>query len=110
MLNQWCVRDHLAVRFIMRWFREICKVPEGKFKLYLNIHSGQADSAIKTFWSNVTGLPISQFGKSYIKREGTGHRKNVLYNGTVRINICDRDLFHRIQGWIAGFVQKNLGR
>ena len=94
------------VRLIMRWFREFCEVPEEKFKAYLNIHSGQVDQSIKEFWSKVTGIPVSQFGKSYIKKEGTGHRKNVLYNGTIRISICNRNLFHKIQGWIEGFNQK----
>lgn len=101
--------DPNIIRFMMRWFREICRVPDGKFKMYLNIHSGQNDSAIKAFWSEVTGVAVSQFGKSYVKREGTGHRKNILYNGTIRVTICNRDLFHRIQGWIEGFAQRISG-
>ena len=101
--------DPNAVRLAMRWFREICRVPNEKFKLYLNIHSGQNDAAMKTFWSRITGVSLSQFGKSYVKKEGTGHRKNVLYQGTIRINICDRNLFHTIQGWIEGLAQKISG-
>ena len=92
------------VRFMMRWFRVYRHVPEHKFKAYLNIHSGQDDAAIKAFWSDVTGIPLAQFGKSYVKREGTGHRKNFLYRGTIRIAICNRDLLHTILGWVEGFV------
>jgi hypothetical protein len=50
----------------------------------------------------VTGIPIAQFGRSHIKREGSGHRKNVLYKGTVKINIFDKNLLHKILGWIEG--------
>ncbi len=101
--------DPHAVRFMMKWFREFCGVPGEKFKAYLNIHSGQNNEAIKRYWSDVTDIPVVQFGKSYIKKEGTGHRKNILYNGTIRISICNRDLFHKVQGWIEGFNQRIFG-
>ncbi len=101
--------DPQMVRFMMKWFREICHVPEGKLKAYLNIHSGQNDRAVKMFWSKVTGLPLSQFGKSYVKKEGTGHRTNRLYDGTIKINICDKNLLHTIQGWIEGYAQLVCG-
>ena len=51
-------------------------------------------------------IPIPQFGKSYIKREGTGHRKNILYNGTIKIEVCDKNLLHKILGWIGGAIKK----
>ncbi len=92
--------DPELIRFIMRWFREIFNVPDEKFKIYLNIHSGQDDIKIKKFWADIIKLPVSQFGKSYIKKEGTGHRKNILYNGTIKVQICDKNLLHRIIGWI----------
>ena len=94
---------------MMKWFREICSIPEEKFKAYLNIHSGQNDELVKAFWAQVTGLPRSQFGKSYVKKEGTGHRKNLLYHGTIKIQICDQDLLHTIHGWIEGFCENDFG-
>ena len=30
--------DPVMVRLIMKWFREICKVPENKFRICLHIH------------------------------------------------------------------------
>ena len=105
----FCNSDPLMVRFMMGWFREQCRVPEGKFKAYLNIHSGQDDIAIKTFWSGVTGLPLDRFGKSYVKQEGTGHRKNILYHGTIRITISNCNLLHTICGWIEGFTEQHTG-
>ena len=101
--------DPQIAHLMMKWFREVCHVPEGKFKAYLNIHSGQDDQVIKAFWSKIIDLPLSRFGKSYVKQEGTGHRKNTLYQGTIRINICNRDLLHRIHGWIEGYAQLVCG-
>ena len=97
--------DSKLVRFMMGWFREFCKVPEEKFKARLHIHSGQDDLSIKRFWSGVTGISVSRFGKSYIKREGTGHRKNILYQGTIQVVVGNKNLLYKILGWIEGFSQ-----
>ena len=98
--------DPELIRFMMRWFRRICGVSDNRFKVHLNIHSGQNENEIKKFWSKVIGLPVSQFGKSYIKKEGTGYRKNILYNGTIKISICDKNLLYKVLGWIEGVVKK----
>ena len=97
------------VCFMMRWFREVCGVPEKKFRAQIHLHTGQDEQAIKHFWSQVTNIPLSQFGKSYVKREGTGHRKNILYKGTIHIRIHHSDLLQRIHGWIEGFSELTCG-
>ncbi len=101
--------DARLVAFVMKWFRECCGIPEKKFKAYLHLHSGQDEMSMKTFWSHVTGLPLSQFGKSYVKKEGTGHRKNILYHGTIRISICDTNLLWKIRSWIESYCDTILG-
>ena len=91
------------IKYMMRWFREVCHVPESQFRVQLHFHSGQDEAQMKQFWAGITGISISQFGKSFIKSEGTGHRKNVLYNGTIKITICDVRLLRKILGWIEYF-------
>ena len=91
------------IKFMMRWFREVCHVPESKFRVQLHLHSGQDEAQMKQFWAGITGISLSQFGKSFIKSEGTGHRKKVLYNGTIKITICDVRLLRKILGWIEYF-------
>ncbi len=99
--------DPGLIKFMMRWFRDICHVPESKFRAQVNIHSGQNELGIKQFWSEITGIPLSQFRKTYVKEEGTGHRKNILYNGTLRVVICDVRLLRKILGWIEYFGMDN---
>lgn len=96
--------DPKLIKFIMAWFRKVCLVPEEKFKVYLHLHSGQDELRSKMFWSEITGVPLSQFGKSYIKKEGSGHKKNILYHGTAKIGIYNKDLLYRILGWIEAIA------
>jgi transposase len=100
--------DPKLIKFMMRWFKEICQVSDDKFRAQVHIHSGQNELEIKQFWSKITGIPLSKFQKTYIKEEGTGHRKNVLYNGTLRVIICDSHLLRKILGWIEYFGMGNF--
>jgi hypothetical protein len=96
--------DPNIIKFLLKWLRVYCKVADNKMRPHLNLHSGQNENKIKEYWSDVIKLPKEQFGKSYIKKEGTGHRKNILYNGTMRIDISNSDLLYRVLGWIDGVV------
>jgi len=99
--------DPNLIKFMMRWFRKICQVPDDKFSAQVHIHSGQNELEIKKFWSKITGIPLSKFQKTHVKEEGTGHRKNILYNGTLRVVICDVRLLRKILGWIEYFGMDN---
>ena len=91
--------DPKLIKLMMVWFRKVCCISDSKFRTQLHLHSGQNENQIKKFWSKITGIPINQSHKSYIKKEGSGHRKNKLYNGTIRVSVSDSNLLHRIQGW-----------
>ena len=96
--------DPNIIEFLIEWLRRYCDIKDSKFKPHLNLHSGQNENEIKEFWSKIIKLPKEQFGKSYIKKEGTGHRKNILYKGTLRVDICDLNLLYKILGWVEGVI------
>lgn len=88
------------------WLEKVCAVPHKRLKARLNIHANQKDKKIKKYWSKITSIPLSQFGKSYIKPEGTSHRKNILCNGVIRIKFENEDLRHRIMVWAKESYQQ----
>jgi hypothetical protein len=92
--------DPEIMRIAMLWFREICHVPEERFRVAIYYHYNQNEDKIKRYWSEVTGIPLSQFHKSIFKKEGTGHRKRVLHHGTCKVRVGDADLLHRVLAWI----------
>lgn len=98
--------DPLMIKFMMRWFREICKVPEEKFRIHLYIHELFCRKDIEKYWSAITNIPLDQFHKTQIKSTSLKHRKNRLYNGTCAIRIGNRDLFRKMKGWRLGFLEK----
>lgn len=94
--------DPELARFILKWFREICHVPNKKIRASLYLHTGQNEEKMKKYWARVTKIPLNQFNKSIFKEEGSASRKysQRQYKGTIKVQIFDENLKHRIIGWI----------
>ena len=98
--------DPIMIKFMMKWFREICNVPEEKFRLALHIHELHCRKDIESYWSKLANIPLNQFHKTQVKPTSLGQRKNILYNGTCSICVHNKDLYRRIKGWKIGFFKK----
>ena len=62
---------------------------------------------IKKFWSDITGIPLDRFGKSFIKPSNKGYKKNNLYYGTIKVRVPKgTDMKHKIFGWIMATLQE----
>ena len=97
--------DEKMICLMMKWFREVCKVPESKFRIALHIHDLHARKNVEKYWAKLTQVPLKQFQKTYIKNSTLKHRKNMLYNGTCAIVVNDKNLFRRICGWKIGMLE-----
>ena len=103
--------DPQLVRLFIDWASRYLNLVPSRFTAKLHLHAGQDEVERKHFWSEITGIPQSEFRKSFIKAEGTGHRKNILYNGTIQVRITrSTDLLHRIKGWIDAVADSALAR
>jgi hypothetical protein len=102
--------DPLVIKMMMRFFREVCNVPEEKFRG--NIHTFAHADVEKTekYWSKITGIPRSQFQKTYIKASSASLQKRyTLPYGTFGINVCNTKLFLTIMGWIEKIKELTVG-
>jgi hypothetical protein len=86
---------------MMRFFREICEVPEEKFRGYIHAFEHSDIHKIEKYWSNMTRIPLSQFYKTYTKQSSaTLSKRQTIPNGTFDIYVCDTNLFLKIIAWI----------
>jgi hypothetical protein len=93
--------DPVIIKVIMRYFREICGVPNSKFRA--SVHTFTHTNLEKTIshWVEVSGIPKDQFFKPYIKQSSASLRKRqTLPFGTLDIYVCDTKVFLTIMGWI----------
>jgi hypothetical protein len=75
-------------------------------KLSLNIYPQQDEKTIINFWSDLTKIPITNFGKTYIKPLSKNYKKNNSYYGTARIYVPKSTNFkYQLLGWLQAFLQ-----
>lgn len=104
--------DPHALRLFMKWADHFHE-PTG-FRAKLNIHADNDEPAAREWWAAELNLAIEDFNKSFIKSfikpDGTGHRKNHLPYGVCLVSKrrC-ADAFHATMAWIQ-FLQQRLGR
>jgi len=110
--------DPALIYFMVRWFEKMFAVNRKTFFAKLNIYSQQNNINLKEFWSDLSGIPIERFGKSYIKPSSKNVKTNNLYYGTIQITVPkSSDMKWRVFGWIQGalaiqnkHVSRNLVR
>jgi hypothetical protein len=97
--------DPEIIKIIMNFFRNLCKVPENKFRAYIQIHPNISEQKAKVFWSKISGIPFEQFDKTLTSISKSSKFKrlpNTLPYGTFSVRISNVNLVNRIKGWILG--------
>ena len=102
---QFANSDPRIIRLMIRWFQEICDVPKEKMRIHIYIHDVYKNENCEAFWSKVTKVPVSKFGKTTYKPTIHRIKKNPQYKGVCRIDINDVWLFRRIIGWELGATE-----
>ena len=101
--------DPELILFMVNWFKRIFNVYPSRLKAKLNIYPQQNDLKLKKFWSQLTGIPLENFNKSFIKPLNKGYKKNNLYYGTIGICVSKgTDLRHRVYEWIKAVLKDTL--
>lgn len=102
---KWSARlansDPSVIKVMMRFFREVCNVPEHKFRGHVHTFEGADIQKTLKYWSNITGIPKKQFYKTYTKPSVASlQKRKTLPYGTLDISVHDTKVFLTIMGWI----------
>ena len=99
--------DPQMIRLFLKFLRRICGVKEERLRVYLYVYAKSSVDAAKEYWHNVTGIPMLQFTKPYV-REGNQNLSNrKLPHGTVHIRYNDTRLLQTIGGWIKEYIAES---
>lgn len=92
---------------MVSWFKEFYNVNSSKFRGSIWIHSGLNELNAKKYWSELTGIPLEQFYKTYVvDRKEKSVRKNLHSFGVFTLYVSDVSILRQIVGSIAGIVGK----
>lgn len=93
--------DPIVIKIMLRFLREICEVPEDKFRGHIHTFNHANIDTTEMYWSKVTGIPRKQFYKTYSKSSSSSlQKRNSLPFGTFDVSVNDTKLLLKILGWI----------
>lgn len=102
--------DPILIKSYISFLLEVCGVSQQKIRLSIRMYHHQNQKQILQYWLKVTGLQATQFTKPYIGVSKSSQGKkpyNTLPYGTLRVDVYDTPLFHKVIGWLEG-VQKQF--
>ena len=93
--------DPRACRLFIDWTQRY-HAQDARFVLKLNLHANNDEAAAQTFWLTRMGLGArTEFYRTFIKPDGTGHRKNHLPYGVCQVRRRrSTNAYHRTMAWI----------
>ena len=105
--------DPKMVLFMLEWFKNCCKVSNNRFSFRVGINEIHKDRVkkVEKYWSQLTGIPLSQFNKVSLKKTKIKkiYKNYNEYYGTLRIKVRQGTRLRRkIDGWIEGLISSKI--
>jgi predicted transcriptional regulator len=102
--------DPKMILFILRWFRDICGIPDHKFSLQVKINRIHKNRIrkVENYWSTLVYIPLTQFNKTVLIKSKVRkiYSNSDSHYGTLRITVRQgTKLRRKINGWIEGLAK-----
>jgi len=101
--------DPQMVKVFLRFLREVCGVDNSRLRIYLYAYAYQDLNKLKSYWSSLTGVPLSQFTKPYVRIGNVNTCGRKLLYGLVHVRYNDKKLLENIKIWIHEYISKISG-
>jgi hypothetical protein len=96
-----------ALRLFMSWARRYLR-SDAMFGAAINLHFDNDEPAAKRYWSAELRIEPARFTKTFIKPDGTGHRKNHLATGVCRVTMKrSTNAFITTMAWVD-FIRESF--
>ncbi len=87
--------------------RESFSLDERKFRCLIHVHEYHNEGELKKYWSELTQIPVSQFTKSYFKKN-SGKNIHEEYKGTLKIKYYDASIFRELKVLYREFFNQKV--
>ncbi len=102
---EFCNSDPRMIKFFIRWLQNCFSVKIEVLRGYIGINGIhlKRENVVKQYWSKLTGIPLSQFRKTYFKKAAN---KKVYENfnehyGTLNVRVAkSAALYYKVMGLI----------
>lgn len=81
------------IKFFLSFLRKDIGINESRLKLQLQIHEGDDQERMVTYWSRITEIPRERFTKTIVRSQGNKTGKTM---GTCKIRYSDKQTYLKI--------------
>jgi hypothetical protein len=99
--------DPQVIRTWMSLLRRNFEIDEGKFRCRLTISVGMDEEGVKQFWSEITGVPTSQFTRSTVDRR-VSKRPREGYRGVCAVHYFSLEVRRYLDALAQGVIDELL--
>ena len=93
--------DPRMILFYCAWLRRFFEIDEGRLRVRLYLHQGLDLAAAISLWSELTGIPVSQFQKPYRAVPDPSIRSTKHVHGCVSIDYSCSPTHRSIMGLVS---------
>ncbi|MBI2033160.1 MAG: hypothetical protein HYT10_01710 [Candidatus Levybacteria bacterium] len=108
----FCNSDPLMIQFYINWLEKCLGVKKDSLvaRLTLNKSYERKTREIEAYWSEITGIPLTQFTKPFYQNSIWKKQFDTdNYHGVLRIHVKDSlNFLLKMRGWIEGIKQNVL--
>jgi hypothetical protein len=96
------------IAFYCAWLRQFFEIDEGRLRARLYLHEGLDLAASVAFWSELTGIPPSQFHKPYRATPDPSIRHTKHVHGCVSIDYSCSTTHRSIMGLVGALLADDV--
>jgi hypothetical protein len=99
--------DPEMVRFFCAWLRRFFTIDESRLRCRVYLHEGLDLEATEAFWSELTEIPRTQFGKAYRAVPDPSIRRNKHEHGCLYVNYSCSRTHREIMGLVRALLSSS---
>lgn len=96
--------DPGMIAYFCAWLRRYFRIDESRLRVRLYLHVGLDLDAAEDYWSRLTGIPRSQFGKAYRAVRDPSIRRNKHEHGLARVDYSCSRTHREVMGLVRALL------
>lgn len=93
----------IVIKMFADYLREVIGVSNNKLRIQVQIHEGDERSKLEKYWSDISGVPLSQFNKTIVRPKG---KKIGKTRGTCKIRFADKEIYEILEKKLVAVIDE----
>jgi len=90
------------IKLFLEFLRKDIGINEGRLKVQLQIHQGDDQKRIESYWSKITNVPLERFTKTIIRPTGNKVGKSM---GTCKVRYADKFVYLKLESFLIKMLK-----